>query len=148
MALQTLLSPDDRALILERLRRLTPEARAAWGTLDAPRMLCHVADQLRVALGEAPTVPVHTLASRTLLKLLVVNTGIKPPRGKIMTAPEMLLSRPTTWERDLSACVELAERVGHGAAAAVHPTFGPLSPREWGRLCWKHLDHHLTQFGV
>ena len=148
MALQTLLSPEDRALILERLRRLTPEARAAWGTLDAPRMLCHVADQLRVALGDVPTVPVHTLASRTLLKLLVVNTGIKPPRGKIMTAPEMLLSRPTTWEGDLSACVELAERVGLGTAAAVHPTFGPLSPREWGRLCWKHLDHHLTQFGV
>ena len=111
-------------------------------------MLCHLADQLRVALGDIPAAPVHTLASRTLLRFLVVNTGIKPPRAKIMTAPEMLLSQPTSWDEDLSACVDLAERVGRGTASAVHPTFGPLSPQEWGRLCWKHLDHHLVQFGV
>ena len=148
MALRTLLNQSDRALILERLRQLTPEARATWGTLDAPRMLCHVADQLRVALGDRPTRPVHTWASRTLLKFLVVNTGIKPPRGKIMTAPEMLVAQPTTWDKDLSACVDLSERVGRGIANAVHPTFGPLSPQEWGRLSWKHLDHHLVQFGV
>ncbi len=148
MALRTLLAEEDRALILERLRRLTPDAQAAWGTLNAPRMLCHVADQLRVALGDVPTAPAHTLASRTFLKFLVVNTGIRPPRGKIMTAPEMLVSQPTDWDADLSACIELTERVGRGTASAVHPTFGPLSPQEWGQLCWKHLDHHLVQFGV
>ena len=148
MALRTLLNEEDRSHIVERLRHLTPQARPAWGTLNAPRMLCHLADQLRVALGDIPAAPVHTLASRTLLRFLVVNTGIKPPRAKIMTAPEMLLSQPTSWDEDLSACVDLAERVGRGTASAVHPTFGPLSPQEWGRLCWKHLDHHLVQFGV
>jgi hypothetical protein len=111
-------------------------------------MLCHLADQMRVALGDLSTKPVHTLASRTLLKFLVINTGLEPPRGKIQTAPEMLTSHPATWEADLSACVELAERVGTGSARAVHPTFGPLSPEQWGRLCWKHLHHHLVQFGV
>jgi hypothetical protein len=103
---------------------------------------------MRVAIGDLPTKPVHTLASRTLLKLLVVNTGFQPPRGKIQTAPEMLTSQPTTWEADLSACLHLAERVGAGSARAVHPMFGPLSPEQWGRLCWKHLNHHLVQFGV
>jgi hypothetical protein len=44
--------------------------------------------------------------------------------------------------------MELAERVGCGSARAVHPTFGPLSPEEWGRLSWKHVNHHLVQFGV
>jgi len=58
------------------------------------------------------------------------------------------MSQPATWEADLSACVVLAEGVGTGSARAVHPTFGPLSPEQWGRLCWKHLNHHLTQFGV
>ena len=146
--MRTLLSSEDRSLILQRLRRLRPDATPGWGTLTAPRMLCHAADQLRVALGDVPSKPVHTFVSRTLVKFLVVNTGIKPPRGKIKTAPEMLSSEPTSWETDLAACVELAERVGQGAASAVHPTFGALSPQEWGRLCWKHLDHHLVQFGV
>jgi hypothetical protein len=145
---RTLLNRGDRSLILERLQRVAPDARPAWGRLDAPRMLCHVADQMRAALSDIPTAPVHTLVTRTLLKFLVVNTGIKPPRGKIMTAPEMLVSQPTSWDADLAACIDLAERVGRRAATAVHSTFGPLSPEEWGRLCWKHLDHHLTQFGA
>jgi len=148
LAVKTLLDSQDRSLILQRLQRLRPDATPAWGTLTAPRMLCHAADQLRVALGEVPSRPTHNFVSRTLVKLIVVNTGFKPPRGKIKTAPEMLSSEPTSWEADLAASVELAERVGQGTASAVHPAFGPLSPQEWGRLCWKHLDHHLVQFGV
>jgi hypothetical protein len=148
LAIGTLLNNGDRSLILQRLQRVRPDATPAWGSLTAPRMLCHIADQMRVALGDVATKPVHTFATRTLLKFLVVDTGLKPPRGKIKTAPEMLASQPTSWEADLAACVDLAERVGRGAASAVHPTFGPLSPREWGRLCWKHVNHHLVQFGA
>jgi hypothetical protein len=144
----TLLNNSDRALILDRLRRVRPETKPAWGSLDAPRMLCHVADQLRVAVGDVPTRPTHSLLSRTLVKALVVNTGLKPPRGKVQTAPEMLTSRPSSWEADLAACLELVDRVAGGTANAIHPAFGPLSPQEWGRLCWKHVNHHLVQFGV
>jgi hypothetical protein len=147
-AVRTLLNDEDRSLLIQRLDRVRPDAKPAWGTLTAPRMLCHVADQLRVALGDLPAKPVHNFITRTLVRFLVVHTGFKPPRGKIQTAPEMLMSKPTTWAADLSGCVELAERVATGAARAVHPAFGPLSPKEWGRLCWKHLDHHLVQFGA
>ena len=146
--MRTLLSNADRSIIVQRLRRVRPDARPAWGSLDAPRMLCHIADQMRVAVGDIPTRPVHSFVSRTLVKFLVVNTGVQPPRGRIKTAPEMLTSRPTAWDADLAACVDLAERVGLGTASAVHPAFGPLTPQEWGRLCWKHLDHHLVQFGA
>jgi hypothetical protein len=148
MPIPTLLDPNDRARLVERLRCLRPEARPAWGTLDAPRMLCHVADSLRLALGELPARPTHSFFSRTLGKALVVNTRLRPPRGKIKTAPEMLTSRPASWDADLAACVQLVERVGAGTARAVHPTFGPLTPAEWGRISWKHLDHHLIQFGA
>lgn len=144
----TLMNDADHSRLMERLRRVRPDAKPAWGTLNAPRMLCHVADQMRVGLGDLPSKPVHTFASRTLVKFLVINTGVEPPRGKVQTAPEMLTSQPATWEADLAACVDLAERVRAGSARAVHPAFGPLSPEEWGRLCWKHLHHHLVQFGV
>ena len=32
--------------------------------------------------------------------------------------------------------------------AKEHPFFGPLTSAEWDRLQWKHLDHHLRQFGA
>ena len=148
MPLRSLLSAEERSDLMRRLRRLTPGTEPAWGTLTAPRMLSHLADQLRVALGDLPARPVHTPVSRTLVKFLVVNTGFEPPRGKIRTAPEMLTSKPGAWDADVSACMQLAERVGAGSARAVHPAFGPLTPEEWGRLCWKHVNHHLVQFGV
>src|SRR5262245_12124546 len=107
VSVRTLLNRSDRDSILERLRRVRPESRASWGALDAPRMLCHIADQLRVALGDVPSEPTHSFVSRTLVKSIVVNTGLKPPRGKVQTAPEMLASRPSSWDADLSACFQL-----------------------------------------
>jgi len=148
LSTRSLLKADDLELLLERLERLRPDARPAWGTLDAPRMLCHLGDSLRVALGELPTVPRHSWLSRTLGRFVVIHTGFKPPRAKVKTAPEMLTSKPASWQADLDVCKQLAARVGSGAASAEHPGFGPLTPQEWGQLSWKHMDHHLRQFGV
>jgi hypothetical protein len=148
MSTGSLLESSDRQPILTRLRQVRADTKAQWGQLDAPRMLCHITDQLRVALGEIPSKPQHNLMSRTLLKWLVVNTGMQPPPGKIQTAPEMLTTSPQAWDADLAVCEQLVARVGAGEAKAEHPAFGPLTPAEWGRLCWKHLDHHLRQFGA
>ena len=144
----SLMKAEDLELLLARLARLRPDTKAAWGKLDAPRMLCHLGDSLRVALGELPAVPRHSWLTRTLGKLVVVHTGFQPPPGKVQTAPEMLTSKPASWEADLDACRRLAARVGSGAASGEHPSFGPLTPEEWGKLCWKHMSYHLRQFGV
>jgi hypothetical protein len=29
-----------------------------------------------------------------------------------------------------------------------HPAFGKLSTRAWGVLIYRHMDHHLRQFGA
>jgi hypothetical protein len=144
----SLLNDGDRNAILARLGKLTPDTPRLWGSLDAPRMLCHVTDQLRVALGAIPAKRTDSLMKRTLLKWLVVHTGFQPPPGKIATAPEMLTSKPAEWAQDLADCKQLIVNVGAGAANAVHPAFGPLDATEWGTVCWKHLDHHFRQFGL
>jgi len=59
-------------------------------------------------------------------------------------------------ERDLKAERErlrgLIERfvAGGRAGCTTHPHsfFGKLTPEEWAILMYKHLDHHLRQFGV
>ena len=51
---QTLWTPQDRAGLLARFDRLSPDARPLWGSLDAPRMVTHVTDALRAGLGEVP----------------------------------------------------------------------------------------------
>jgi len=143
----SLLNTTDREAILQRLRRLQPTAQPQWGRFTAPRMVCHLADSLRVGLGDVTAKRVDSLPTRTLLKWLVVYSPLQPPPGKIQTAPEMLTSGPTTWEADLAQVETLIARVAATPTSAVHPMFGPLSHGGWGRLTWKHVDHHLRQFG-
>jgi hypothetical protein len=142
----SLTDPSARQAIVARLSRLTPESHPQWGTLTAPRMLCHLGDQLRVGLGDLPTRRMDTWASRSLVKWLVVRTPMRPPPGKVETAPEMLTSAPTTWEADMAHLLGLMERLATESTSAIHPFFGPLTHEEWNRLAWKHLDHHLRQF--
>jgi hypothetical protein len=35
-----------------------------------------------------------------------------------------------------------------GRTGVAHSFFGPMTPQEWGILMYKHLDHHLRQFGA
>jgi transposase InsO family protein len=35
-----------------------------------------------------------------------------------------------------------------GCTTHPHSFFGRLTPEEWAILMYKHLDHHLRQFGV
>jgi hypothetical protein len=146
--LPTLLDPTARAVVVQRLRAVSATTERRWGTMTAPQMLCHVSDQLRVALGEIAATDCSTLLRRTIVKWLAVWTPLKWPKGRTRTSREMLTSRPGDWSADVAECEGLIERVGMGGAVAIHPTFGPLTPTEWGRLCWKHLDHHLRQFAA
>ena len=144
----TLRNDEQRAQVLARLRRLTPASTPGWGKFTAHGAVCHMSDQFRVALGEIACVRHDNLFTRTFMKWLVVNTPMQAPKGKVQTSPEMLTTRPGKWESDLAECLRLCERVGTESPRGIHPAFGPFTPEEWGRMGWKHTDHHLTQFGV
>jgi len=143
-----LLVETDRKALLERLRRIEPETPRVWGTMTAHQMICHVSDQLRVALGDVESRDRGTFLHKTLVRWIVVRLPIPAPKGKIQTVPEMLTSRPATWDDDVRALEELVERVVAAESFSPHPVFGRLSRQEWGILGAKHMDHHLRQFGV
>ena len=142
----TIQDPAARAELIARLRRVTPTTTPAWGTLTAPKMVCHLSDQLRVALGDAPCRDVSTLPLRTVVRFLVLRTGFQAPPGKVQTVREMLGSQPTTWDADMASCEALLERLAGATRVAPHPVFGKFTPGDWGIMAWKHFDHHLRQF--
>lgn len=148
--MNSLFDNEARSSVHHRSDSLIRDRPALWGRMDAHRMVCHLADQLRIALGDikAESRP-GLLRFRPLRQILVY--WLPWPKGKIPTAPEMLTTAPSAWDHDVNALHMLIDRFGTrnpSAAWAVHPAFGPLSGREWGVLCWKHLDHHLRQFGA
>ena len=144
----TLRDESVRRRMAARLERVTPDAKAQWGTLDAPRMICHLLDSLDSGLGAFPAPPSgprvlrHFPLKQLALYVVPFPKGAKAPR-------ELFTAAPGDFEADRRGVVERMERMaaaprGHGP---VHFIFGPLTNEEWNALHWKHMDHHLKQFG-
>jgi hypothetical protein len=148
---ESLFEAEGRARMLARLDALRPDAPRQWGRMDVAQMLAHCQQPLRVALGELPLkrslvgVLFGRLAKRQLL-------AAKPWQQGLPTAPEFRVHDARDFAREHAALRALVERFARGGPAALtkapHPFFGRLTADEWQALQWRHLDHHLRQFGA
>ena len=148
VGMPTLRDEAVRGELGERLGRLTAESKAQWGSLDAPRMVCHLSDSLDTGLGGVPIATTGPWVLRRFpmkhlaLYVIPMPKGAKAPR-------ELLKTAPGDFEADRRGVLERMERLaglprGEGPD---HFIFGSLTNDEWNALNWKHIDHHLRQFG-
>ncbi len=146
---RSLADAHTRAEVTTRLASLTPADTARWGRFNAPRMLAHVTDALRMAVGDLPCEAKDIPFAKSFpLKQLIIY-WLPFPKGT-PTAPELLARAPAPWAEELAACSTLLERFVPGQGPRqwpAHPAFGQMNEREWGVLAYRHLDHHLRQFG-
>jgi len=144
----SLRNEGSRRQLVQRLQTLTPAARPTWGKMDAPHMLCHLGDTLAVALGEVTARPLNRkLLHHFPVKHLVIYV-FPFPKGA-PTSPDLLSSSPGDFDGDRQRVLDLMGRLaavpkGKGPE---NPIFGPMTNDEWNTLQWKHIDHHLKQFG-
>jgi hypothetical protein len=148
---KTVFDAEARASLLARMEGVPADRRPLWGKMDAPRMLCHVSDAVRVALGDIPaTAKGKSAFANPLVRWLAIYV-IPWPRGKMETAAEMLSSTPTNRDADLAAFRALLDRIGARGAGGewpAHPLFGRMPGKIWGDLTYRHIDYHLGQFGA
>lgn len=131
-------------------------AAAQWGKMDFQQMLEHVADFFQVSTQKQhyPLVspPEHMPKLKEFLmsdKQFRENT--KAPANIIGEEP-----MPHRYETVEEAKQELLAEVNcffqlyadDPDLTAVHPVFGELNYEEWVRLHYKHVTHHLRQFGL
>lgn len=136
--------------VLERIRRLRPDAARRWGQMTAPQMVAHLTDQMRHTMGDATAAPRQGVLRNRLVRYLVVY-WLPWPKGRIKGPPEAFLTKPTAWDADVTALIDLVNRfVDHGPDGdwPEHAFFGKMTGRDWGVFCHKHFNHHLSQFGV
>ena len=114
--------------------------------------ICHLSDSFRSVSGPGP-VPVRgNLFQRTFIKWVALHTSVTWPPG-VPTMPEVDQeiggTKPREFEGDRRELEALIEQFARKTAADLqpHPIFGRLSTAEWQAWGWRHLDHHLRQFG-
>jgi hypothetical protein len=151
---RTLADTDCRAAMLDRVKALRPHTARRWGRMSAHQMVCHLVDCNRVALGEVVVTAPPTRLPRVIVKWVSLYTPLPWPAG-LPTNPELDQevggTRPSDFAHDVAALEATAERLmsrtGRGDWPA-HPDFGEMSEGDWLRWAYRHMDHHLRQFGV
>ena len=114
-------------------------------------MLCHLGDSFSAMLGELPASSVDTWLSRSVVRWIALHTSLPWPKG-VKTRPEVDPKRdgtkPLEFERDRNRVLQLLRRFASPETRCVaHPIFGPLTRDEWMVWGYRHVDHHLRQFG-
>jgi hypothetical protein len=137
-----------RQELVDRLGRLTPETKPLWGKMTAPQMLAHLADWMLMARGELNVAPKKAPLRYPPIKQLVIY-WLPFPKG-VPTAPELITRKPLAWGVEHAAVrrdVESWENLKPSAWPA-HPVFGQMTTNAWCVLAYRHMDHHLRQFGI
>lgn len=141
-----------REKLIQRLNSLSREAKPAWGRMSVEQMLSHL-----VQSGDLPFVSqapdVSNWFSRTVVKPLVLY--VLPIPKEVKTSREMDQHqdgrKPRDFDIDKAEIIRSITKLGElpgDYKCLDHPFFGKMSPKQWGMIAHKHIDHHLKQFGV
>jgi hypothetical protein len=147
--MKTIWDPGCRQEILARFEKLTPDRRPAWGSMTTAQMLGHLADPMKAAMGQKTVAPKQSAFSSPIIRTMIIYCLPWPKSAP--TAPEFIHAHEEHFEDNLSAFRATVGEFGAGGEGArrePHPAFGQISGKAWGRLMYRHLDHHLRQFGI
>jgi Protein of unknown function (DUF1569) len=137
--------------ILNRIDQLSPNSKAQWGKMDIAQMLAHCSSFQDIAMGNA-------FPSRGWLGVLIgkfvkpIFYNDKPLAQNMSTIPSIMIVDEKEFEAEkenLKQKIITFQKNGpHKCTTYPHPFFGKLTSEQWGKGIYKHLDHHLKQFGV
>ncbi len=151
--MRSLFKSSDHEHLRARLGRLTPTAQRRWGRMSSHQAVCHLCDWFRGVLGDRP-IPGSSPSLRVnMVRWVAFTTPLPWPRG-FRTAPEQDQEKggtpPAEFDADVatleSLMAEFAQRRGRGLTP--HWRWGQMPEAMWGRYGYRHVNHHLHQFGV
>jgi hypothetical protein len=150
--MRNLYEPASLLELQQRLARLGPDSTRQWGTMSPAQALAHCSRSMETALGDTklPRMFIGRIIGRAVKSMALGND--KPLQRNSPTAPAFVVREEpdlATERARLSALIDRFSTGGpQGCTTHPHTFFGPMTPDEWAILTYKHLDHHLRQFGV
>ena len=148
--MKNILNEADYVEITNRIQNLSETNTRLWGNMDMQQMLSHCATQLKLALGEishkqqGPSLMRSKLGKWLLFSMIPWPKGAETPTEMNVEIASFSLADIEIEKREL---LDYLAKVRQQAHLKAHPFFGALNRKEWARLVYKHLDHHLKQFG-
>lgn len=149
--MKNLFQPDAVEELISRIDTLQPAAQRQWGKMDVAQMMAHCSAAIDLASGKLvrPQALVGRLIGRFVRPLY---SNDKPFSRNSPTDKSLVIPHPQDFSQEreqLKTRICLFHQGGESECTKhPHPFFGKLTPLEWSTGMYKHLDHHLRQFGV
>ena len=148
--MKSLFDPEAVSEIMHRLDALTPDAKREWGKMTVGQMLAHCSVTFEMAMGRNN--PPQVLIGRLIGRFFKSQYSSDRPFGNgTPTDASLVMTGEKDFNKERAHLKDEIKEFAAGGAAGVtkhpHPFFGILTPGEWAIGMYKHLDHHLRQFG-
>jgi hypothetical protein len=147
--MKTIFHPEEKEQILLRLEKLSQQSKAQWGKMNVSQMLAHCATAMRVPLGEYQPKPEFISIMGRFMKKSILSE--KPFGKNAPTAKAFVIKDERQFETEKKNFLDAFRKLTQGETAVkhdIHPILVKMLPQEWGRLHYKHIDHHFRQFGA
>ena len=138
--------------VIERINNLTSKSQPNWGKMNVSQMMAHCSVTYEMVYTNKHPKPNGFV--KFILKALVKKAVVseKPFKKNGKTAAQFLITDERFFEDEKQRLIsfinqtqELGENYFDGKESH---SFGKLTKTEWNNMFYKHLDHHLNQFGV
>jgi hypothetical protein len=150
--MKNVFTPETTEELVARINKLHSYSRPLWGKMNVAQMLahCNVTYELVYESKHPRPNPVMKFLVKLLVKDFVVNE--KPFKQNVHTAPHFKITSTKDFETEkarLKRYLQQTQQLGqaHFEGKESH-SFGPLTSQQWNNMFYKHLNHHLSQFGV
>lgn len=138
--------------LIFRVNQLTPAARPIWGVMNVTEMLLHCNICNKQILEAPVTVKQPTTLKQFMLRILALYVAPDFQKNRKGDERNDTVGKvsPDRFMAEKSKFIELITSLSthKGNITLPHIAFGNLSTNQWGIAIWKHMDHHLRQFGV
>jgi hypothetical protein len=152
MAIKNIFDKKVHDEIIGRINKLSNTTQALWGKMNVSQMLAHCNVTYEMAYENKHPKPNPVL--RLVLKLMVKNGVVNetPYKKNLRTAPAFLITDSRDFEKEKERLINYLNKTFQLGAnhfdGRESLSFGKLTITEWNNMFYKHLDHHLSQFGV
>lgn len=150
--MKNVFDPAVTSELIHRIEKLSPQSPALWGKMSVDQMLAHccVGYEMAFTNKHPKANPLMQFLLKTFVKPGVVNEV--PYKKNLPTAPAFRIKNEKNFAEEKARLISFVEQTlaagESGFEGKASPSFGPMTAKEWNNLLYKHLDHHLTQFGV
>ena len=147
--MKSLFKEEAHEEIINRLEKLDENSKPLWGTMTVGQMVHHCQFPLNIILEKED----YNLKPNWLVKLFFKKAmySDKPWRKGLPTVPPFKVENDKDFKKEKEVLkdliMELNEKRDRNDWKA-HPSFGKFTKEQWGKMQYKHLDHHFRQFGV